>query len=271
MKSVTAFVGSARKNGVTHRATRQFLDDLQSFGDVQSELVFLSEHHIGLCRGCKACFIRGEEFCPFHDDRDLLVEKMTRSDGVVLASPVYSFQVSAHTKAFLDRLGFAFHRPRFHGRACTSIVVEGLYGGRDVVKYLDFVGAGLGFNVVKGSRILCRKNPDTAHEPMLDEERRKMDQALARQARRFHEQLTGPPFPEPTMLQLFGFRMARTSMKLELADDRRDHAHYRDRGWFESDYYYPTKLGPLKRAAGAVFDRMAARSSKPREWHRAER
>ena len=107
---------------------------------------------------------------------------MTRSDGVVLASPVYSFQVSAHMKAFLDRLGFMFHRPRFHGKACTSIVVEGIYGGRAVVKYLDFVGAGLGFNVVKGSRIVCRKNPDTAQEPMRDEERRKMDEVLARQS-----------------------------------------------------------------------------------------
>jgi multimeric flavodoxin WrbA len=266
MKSVTAFVGSARKHGITHRATRRFLDDLESFGDVRSEIVFLSDHDIGLCRGCKACFIRGEEFCPLHDDRDLLVEMMARSDGVVLASPVYSFQVSGHVKAFLDRLGFAFHRPRFHGKAWTSIVVEGLYGGRDVVKYLDLVGGALGFNVVKGSRIVCRKNPDTAHEPMLDDERRKMDDALARQSTRFHEQLTSPPFPEPTMLQLFGFRMARTSIRLELADDRPDHAYYRERNWFDSGYYYPTTLGPLKRAAGAAFDRIAARSSEPRRW-----
>jgi multimeric flavodoxin WrbA len=271
MKSVTAFVGSARKHGVTYRATRRFLDDLQSLGEVRSELVFLSDHDIGLCRGCKACFIRGEELCPLHDDRDLLIEKMARSDGVVLASPVYSFQVSAHVKALLDRLGFALHRPRFHGKAYTSIVVEGLYGGRDVVKYLDFVGGGLGFNVVRGSRIVCRKNPDTAQEPMLDAERRKMDEALARQARRFHEQLLSPPFPEPTMLQLFGFRMARTSMRLELAEDRRDHAYYRDHGWFDSDYYYPTKLCPLKRVAGAAFDRFATRSSRARECRRAAR
>lgn len=26
--------------------------------------------------------------------------------------------------------GFALHRPRFHGKACTSIVVEGLLGGK---------------------------------------------------------------------------------------------------------------------------------------------
>jgi len=268
MKSVIAFIGSGRKHGVTYRATRQFLDDQQSYGDVQSELVFLSDYHIGLCRGCKACFIRGEQFCPLHDDRDSLLDRITASDAVIVASPVYSFQVSAHTKAFLDRLGFAFHRPRFHGKSYTSIVVEGLFGGRAVVKYLDFVGAALGFNVVKGSRITCRKNPDTADEPMLAAERQKMDDVLARQSRRFHQMLTRPPFPEPTMLQLFGFRMARTSIRMELADDRPDSTYYRDHGWFDSDYYYATKLGPLKRAAGVAFDRVAARSSKAREHQR---
>ncbi len=264
MKTVTAFVGSARSHGVTWRATRRFLDGLQALGDVRSELVFLSEHDIGLCRGCKACFIRGEAFCPLHDDWDLLLEKMASSDGVVLATPVYSFQVSAHMKAFLDRLGFAFHRPRFHGKTCTSIVVEGLYGGRPVVKYLDLVGVGLGFNVVKGSRVVCRKNPDTASDPMLEAERRRMDEVLDRHALRFHAQLMAPPFPVPTMFRLFAFRMARTSIRLELADDRPDHAYYRDRGWFESAYYYPTRLGPLKRVAGAAFDRIAARSSRER-------
>ena len=270
MKSVVAFVGSGRKHGVTHRATRQFLDDLQSFGDVQSELVFLSEYHIGLCRGCKACFIRGDEFCPLRDDRDPLFDKITTSDAVVLASPVYSFQVSAHMKAFLDRLGFAFHRPRFHGKAYTSIVVEGLLGGTAVVKYLHWVGHGLGFNVVKGSRIVCRQNPDTANQPMIDAERRKMEEVLAGHSRRFHPVLTRPPFPEPTLLQLLGFRMARTSIKMEQAGDRPDPTYYRDHGWFESDYYYPTKLGPVKRAAGAAFDRIAARSSRAREYRPTE-
>ncbi len=270
MRSVVAFVGSARRHGVTHRATRRFLDDLESFGDVETELVFLSEHDLGLCRGCKACFIRGEEFCPLHDDRDLLLAKIARSDGVVLASPVYSFQVSGHTKVFLDRLGFAFHRPRFHGKAYTSIVVEGLYGGRAVARYLDLVGLGLGFNVVEGSRVVARKNPDTPREPMQEEERRRMDDALARQARRFHAQLLGPRFPAPTLLQLLAFRMARTSIRLEQAPDRPDPAYYRDRGWFESDYWYPTRLGPLKRLAGAAFDRVAARGSRRRAHRRAD-
>jgi hypothetical protein len=49
-------------------------------------------------------------------------------------------------KIFLDRLGFVFHRPRFFGKAFTSIVAQGIYGGNKIVGYLDFVGMGLGFN-----------------------------------------------------------------------------------------------------------------------------
>jgi len=131
------FVGSGRKQrGLTYAATRRFLDNLESYGDVQGEIVFLSERNLGLCRGCKACFLRGEERCPLNDDRDLLIEKMMASDGVVFASPTYSFQVSAIMKAFLDRLGFAFHRPRFHGKAFTGIVAQGFHGGGKIEKYL---------------------------------------------------------------------------------------------------------------------------------------
>ncbi len=266
MKLVTAFVGSARKQGVTWRATRQLLDLLEARGDVRAELVFLSDHQLGLCTGCKACFIRGEEFCPLHDDRDLLIEKLNRSDGVILASPVYSFQVSAHMKAFLDRLGFAFHRPRFFGKTFTSLVVEGLFGGKPVVKYLGFVGMALGFNVVKGSRVVCRRNPDSANDPIIDSERRPMDEILAAQARRFHDRLLAPALPPPSLFDLFVFRMARTSILREQAADRPDPRYYRDHGWDRSAYYYPTRLGPAMRVAGRAFDRLAARSSKAREY-----
>ena len=151
MKRVTAFVGSARKK-YTYDAVRQFLDDLKALGDVECEIVTLSDYRIETCRGCQLCFEKGEEFCPLKDDRDVLFEKVRVSDGVVLASPNYSFQVSAIMKIFLDRFGFAFHRPRYFGKTSTSIVAQGIYGGNKLVRYLDFVGKGLGFNTVKGAR-----------------------------------------------------------------------------------------------------------------------
>jgi multimeric flavodoxin WrbA len=258
MKTITAFIGSARKRGTTYTAARRLLDNLESTGDVKGEILFLSDFDLRVCRGCKTCFVRGEEHCPLKDDRDPLIETMMASDGIILASPNYSFQVSALMKIFLDRLGFVFHRPCFHGKTFTSIVVQGIHGGGKVVKYLDFVGGGLGFNVVKGSCI-------TALEPMGERDRRKMEDTLANQTRRFHKQLLKPAFAAPSLFQLMMFRMGRTGIRQMLGEGNRDYTHYRDRGWFEGDYYFPVRLGSFKRVAGTTFDWMAARAFRKKE------
>jgi multimeric flavodoxin WrbA len=256
MKKVTAFVGSARKKH-THDAVVQFLSNLQSMGDIEYEIVRLSDYQLQACRGCKACCDKGEEYCPLKDDRDVLIEKMMASDGVVFASPNYSFQVSAIMKTFLDKLGFAFHRPRFFGKTFTSIVTQGIYGGNKIVDYLDFVGNGLGFNTVKGCCI-------TTLDPMTEKQQHKIDRVLAAQARRYYARLEKPGYPVPTLIQLMLFRLGRTKMRLELDDSFRDYTYYTDKGWFESDYYYPTRLGVLKKGAGKLFDWMSARMTRAR-------
>jgi multimeric flavodoxin WrbA len=249
VKRVVAFVGNARKRN-THHAVLQFLGNLQALGDVEYEIVALNDYRLETCRGCCSCFKKGEEFCPLRDDRDLLIKKIEASDGVVFASPNYSFHVSGLMKTFLDRLGFVFHRPRFHGKTFTSIVAQGIYGGGKIVKYLDFVGNGLGFNTVKGS---CLRTL----EPMTEKAQAKIDRTLGRQSKRFHERLAKPSFPVPAVVKLMAFRMSRTSMKLMLDGSSRDYTHYSDKGWFDSDYYYPTHLGALKKVAGNLFDSLA--------------
>jgi multimeric flavodoxin WrbA len=226
-------------------------------GEVETEIVRLSKHTLQVCRGCKACCDKGEETCPLKDDRDLLIDKMTASDGVIFASPNYSFQVSALMKMFLDRLGFALHRPRFFGKTFTSIVAQGIYGGKKIAGYLDFVGNGLGFDTVKGSCI-------TTLEPMTEKQQRKIDKTLARQARQYYAKLSQPGYPAPTWIDLLVFRMSRTKMRLMLDPSYRDYTYYAEKGWFESDFYYPTRLGPLKRGAGRLFDTLFARLTKAR-------
>ena len=257
MKKVTAFIGTARTKH-TYYAVRQFLDNLQSHGSVECEIVALTDYRIEICRGCKNCFRKGEEFCPLKDDRDALIEKMMTSDGVVFATPNYSYQVSATMKMFLDRLGFVFHRPRFFGKTFTSIVAQGIYGGSKIVKYLDFAGMGLGFNVVKGS---CT----TALDPMNDKEREKIDTIVSAHSKRFHDGLQQPQFPVPSLFKLCGFRAARTSMRMMLDETSRDFTYYRDKGWFEADYFYPTRLGVLKKATGSLVDKVTAGMTSNRE------
>jgi multimeric flavodoxin WrbA len=243
---VTAFVGSARKKH-TYRATEKFLKQLETYGNVETELIALSEFDLKICRGCKCCLDRGEEKCPLKDDRDLLMEKIEQSDGVIFASPNYSFQVSGIMKVFLDRFGFLLHRPRYFGKTFTSLVAQGIYGGGKIVKYLDFVASGLGFNVVKGC---CIKTL----EPMTEEMKDRTERAISKQSRKFYRQLIRQEYPSPSLLKLMLYRLSRTSMRLMLDDSYRDYSYYAEQGWFGSDYYYPVKLNPVKRNLGRFFD-----------------
>jgi multimeric flavodoxin WrbA len=247
---VTAFIGNAQKRH-TYDATEQFLKKLQSLGEVECEMVQLSDYHLETCKGCRLCIDKGEELCPFKDDRDLLIDKIMHSDGVLFASPNYSFQVSAWMKIFLDRLGFMFHRPAFFGRTFTSLVNQGIYGGGKIAKYFNFIGFGLGFNVVKGGVIMTIV-------PVTEEMQRMNNKIIDGLSKRFYARLIEPKYPAPSLVKLFLFRMARSSMKILLNENNRDYAFYKQNGWFESDYYYPVKLNPVKGFAGKLFDRRVA-------------
>jgi multimeric flavodoxin WrbA len=251
---VTAFVGSARKKH-TYDATELFLQKLKSVGDVECEIVRLSDYNLETCKGCRVCFDQGEEYCQFKDDRDNLIEKIMNSDGVIFASPNYSFQVSALMKIFLDRLGFVFHRPRFFGKAFTSIVAQGIYGGSKIVNYFNFIGNALGFNVVKGCCI-------RSLEPITGKGRKKIDKAITKLSKRFYAKLLKKKYPVPSLLKLMVFRAGRTSMKLMLDESCKDYRYYQEKGWFDADYFYPVKLSPVKKLSGKLFDMMGVRMAR---------
>lgn len=257
MTKVTAFVGSARK-AHTYGAVRRFCEYLEASGDIETEIVMLSDYVLDPCLGCKLCFENGEQACPLRDDRDLLIDKLAASDGVVFASPSYMFQVSGLMKTWIDRLAFIAHRPRFFGKAFTTIIVQGVPMDAKIGRYLSLVGACFGFSPVAGTR-------HTAREPMTDRESRKLKQILAVQANRFRKALARTHPRTPSLKMLIGFRIARTTMKLELDDRSCDYRYFREHGWFESAYYYPVRLGLLKHLVGWLFDKVGTRMAQPRE------
>ena len=136
MKKITAFIGSARKK-TTYQAIQEFEKHLKQQEEIDFEYVFLSEYNLKFCQGCCQCFDKGEEFCPLKDDREVLLEKIEHSDGVIFATPSYAFQVSARMKNLLDRFAFMFHRPRFFGKAVTAIVTQAIPVGDNIRKYLE--------------------------------------------------------------------------------------------------------------------------------------
>jgi multimeric flavodoxin WrbA len=248
MKKVTAFIGTQTRRN-TYRAVQEFEKNLKQYGEIDFEYLFLSDHKLEFCRGCKLCFDTGEENCPIKDDRDLLLDKMQVSDGVIFATPSYAFQLSARMKNFFDRTAFTNHRPRYFGKTCTALVTQGIFGGGAIVKYLCNAGENMGFHASKGCFI-------NTLEPMTDLQQRKLVQQVKKASTRFYKLLTRPT-PTPSILRLLIFRFTRTGIKS--ADHKyRDYQFFKEKGWFESDYYYEVSLGPVKKLAGNLFD-LAAR------------
>ena len=246
MKKVTAFIGSNRK-GTTYDAVRQFEQKLMSRADIDFEIVFLKDYRLEYCRGCKLCFEKGEAHCPVRGDRDQLIAKIDESDGVVFAAPNYAFQVPAVMKNVLDHLAFIFHRPRFFGKTFTSIVTEGFFGGRPIGKYLANMGENLGCRPVKGCVV------QTVPELFTETSLHRNEQAIDRAAARFLHALMRPSRPAPSLFRLMIFRLARNRLQ-HMGPAYFDYLYYQGKGWFTSDYYYETTLGPVKKCAGRLFD-----------------
>jgi hypothetical protein len=142
-------------------------------------------------------------------------------------------------KTFLDRLAFFAHRPRFFGKTFTNIVAQGFPFDSKIGKYLNFAGACLGYKTVGGSHI-------TALEPMTEKEARKVDRVLGRHSRRFHESMMRSNLPAPSLVMLIGFRIGRTTLRLELDDRNFDYRYYRDKGLVRLRLLLPRSSGPAE-------------------------
>ena len=102
---VTAFNGSARKNGNTATLIGHVLEMIEENG-IETEHVQLAGSHLKGCIACYKCFENKDRRCSVKDDYlNEALEKMVDSDGIILGSPTYFANVSSNTKSLIDRAG----------------------------------------------------------------------------------------------------------------------------------------------------------------------
>ena len=105
-RKIIAITGSYRKDGTIERAVDAILQAAAEKG-AETERIRLIESRIEFCRNCRKCtqlegLQRGA--CVQPDDMDDILKKIEAADGLVLASPVNFFGVTAVTQRFMERL-----------------------------------------------------------------------------------------------------------------------------------------------------------------------
>ncbi|MGA2071108.1 MAG: flavodoxin family protein [Sedimentisphaerales bacterium] len=105
-KTIVAIVGSYRKAGVIDTAVDEMLRAAQDCG-VQTSKIYLIDKHIEFCTNCRACAqnpgkVRGN--CRHNDDMASILDQVDFADGLVIASPVNFYNITAVTRRFMERL-----------------------------------------------------------------------------------------------------------------------------------------------------------------------
>ncbi len=149
---ILAVVGSPRLDGNTNYLVDQALQKATNLG-ARTEKIILSEHKVNPCFGHRNC----SEFdsCVQQDAGIWILQKFCEADGIILATPVYYYDVSAWMKIFIDRNYFLYrHGNKCQAKAVGIIVVAGGAGIEDTLHTLNrFVNAS-SFNIAGDKRFV---------------------------------------------------------------------------------------------------------------------
>jgi len=107
--------GSNRK-GNTDRTIEIIKETLNSFEKIVYTDIYLHKDLPHFCNGCFLCLSTGVfagENCPHKQYAMQIMEKMLKSDGIIIGSPSYALSETAQIKALFDHFACSYicHRP----------------------------------------------------------------------------------------------------------------------------------------------------------------
>jgi multimeric flavodoxin WrbA len=106
MKRILLFNGSPHREGNTAIALGKVAEVLNVRG-IETQMIQLGGTSIKPCMGCRKCIELKNGQCVIQSDAvNGYIEALVEADGMIIGSPVYTSNVTAEVKAFIDRVNF---------------------------------------------------------------------------------------------------------------------------------------------------------------------
>jgi multimeric flavodoxin WrbA len=119
---IVSVLGSPREISNSSTVANRFCIRAEKFGAETKTFVLNNLEYRG-CQGCMACKTKLDR-CALEDDLTEVLEAIRETDVLVLASPVYYWDISGQLKCFLDRT-FSYLVPDFITKPVKSRLVPG--------------------------------------------------------------------------------------------------------------------------------------------------
>jgi len=100
MTDIVAIYGSPRRNGNTATLLKKAVSGAHDAGATVNEFV-LRDLKISPCLEIYGCKQQGK--CVIQDDFQKVIGQILKAQGLIIASPIFFYAVSAHTKALMER------------------------------------------------------------------------------------------------------------------------------------------------------------------------
>jgi multimeric flavodoxin WrbA len=252
-------VGSYRKGGNTDHIVNLIQAHLQAEADrhqipLELETLHLGHLAIAPCRGCRACFDRGEDKCPLKDDLLAVKRKMQQADGVLIASPVYVDDVSGITKNWVDRLAHVCHRPEFAGKCAYLVTTVGSSPTSHALGTLSLALSTWGFYIAG------RAGFKMGALLPVEEAKSRYDAQANKIARQFFQAIHQRKFSHPSFRALMTFKIQQQFWQ-KAAHDQLDYRYWSEQGWLDPrrDFYQPHQASAVKVALARLTGGMIAK------------
>lgn len=245
---IISLVSSCRTDGNTNRIVSLIEKQLLSVSNQQNiglevERIHLNHFNIRICCGCRACFERGEEECPFDDDLPVIWKKIHNADGIIAASPVYVEDVNGIMKNWIDRMAFNCHRPAFAGKTVYILTTSGGGSSNHSINTMKNAFTSWGVNFAGSSRFRTGRLMESDEmESIYDKKIKKAAEMLFKAVKNKSAQM-------PSLYSLIAFSIQqRYWQKSVYSKDTVDYKYWQRNGWLEQncDYYIPTKVSFIK-------------------------
>jgi len=236
MKNILVISGSHKKTGCGISLVDMFKSNFDNV-NYSFETIHLSNLDIKYCIGCTACFKVSGDVCPCKDDVKSVLDKMEKADGIIFVSPIYSMNISGQLKTFIDRITYTYHRPTFIAKAVLFFASTDVGGIGLVSKYMKYILDAMGMRTVATFGVLAK--------PFKNDEKYRLESSkkLKKISIDFSAELNRTEMPKPKFSELFHFTKWQAKNKYSKDIYLADYKYWDDNGWFESEYYYPVKLG----------------------------